>query len=76
MQFESHKHVLLGLFLASYDLGFSLGGMVMGIIVQFGSYPMMFSACSVIGLLAIIYNLTASGEYTNLEHCDALQRSK
>ncbi|MEK4170579.1 MULTISPECIES: staphylopine family metallophore export MFS transporter CntE [Lysinibacillus] len=73
---ESHKHVLLGLFLASYDLGFSLGGMVMGIIVQFGSYPMMFSACSVIGLLAIIYNLTASGEYTNLEHCDALQRSK
>lgn len=57
---ESHKHILLGLFLASYDLGFSLGGMVMGVIIQFGSYPAMFGVCSVIGLVAIAYNFTAS----------------
>lgn len=41
----SHKHVHLGLFLASYDFGFSLGGVPKGVIIQFGSYPMMFAAC-------------------------------
>lgn len=56
---ESHKHVLLGLFLASYDLGFSLGGMLMGVVVQFGSYPIMFAVCSAIGLAAVGYNYTA-----------------
>lgn len=56
---ESHKHVLLGLFLASYDLGFSLGGMLMGFVVQFGSYPIMFAVCSAIGLIAVAYNYTA-----------------
>lgn len=56
---ESHKHVLLGLFLASYDLGFSLGGMLMGFVVQFGSYPIMFAVCSAIGLAAVGYNYTA-----------------
>ncbi|QCR31276.1 MFS transporter [Lysinibacillus sp. SGAir0095] len=57
---ESHKHVLLGIFLASYDLGFSLGGMLMGIVIQFGSYPIMFAACSIMGVVAIIYNFIAS----------------
>ncbi len=56
---ESHKHVLLGLFLASYDLGFSLGGMLMGFVVQFGSYPIMFAVCSALGLIAVAYNYTA-----------------
>lgn len=68
---ESHKHVLLGLFLASYDFGFSLGGVLMGIIIQFGSYPMMFAACSVIGLIAIGYNYfvkSVNGQESFLEH--------
>lgn len=47
------KHILLGLFLASYDLGFSLGGLVMGFVVQWGSYEAMFAACSAIAFLAL-----------------------
>lgn len=55
---DSHKHILLGLFLASYDLGFSLGGMLMGIVIQFGSYPIMFFTCAIISIAAIAYNYT------------------
>lgn len=57
---ESHKQILLGLFLASYDLGFSLGGMLMGVIAQLVSYPVMFASCSLIGLIAILCNYLAN----------------
>lgn len=50
---QETKHILLGLFLASYDLGFSLGGFLMGFVVQFGSYQLMFAVCSVIALIAL-----------------------
>ncbi|MCM3788940.1 MFS transporter [Domibacillus indicus] len=48
------KHILLGIFLASYDLGFSLGGLVMGFVVQIASYSFMFTACSAIALCALV----------------------
>ncbi|WP_050181036.1 staphylopine family metallophore export MFS transporter CntE [Domibacillus robiginosus] len=50
---QETRHILLGVFLASYDLGFSLGSFVMGFVVQFGSYSVMFTACSLITLLAL-----------------------
>lgn len=56
---DEQRHILLGLFLASYDLGFSLGGFLMGFVVQFMSYEMMFIACSLLGALAITYNFFA-----------------
>lgn len=55
---EEQRHILLGFFLASYDLGFSMGGMVMGFVVQFMSYEVMFAACSIVGLMALLVNFT------------------
>lgn len=48
------KHILLGFFLASYDLGFALGGLIMGFVVQASSFSFMFITCSIIGLFAIV----------------------
>lgn len=53
---DGQRHILLGIFLASYDLGFSLGGFVMGFVVQFWSYEAMFIACSVLGGVVLLYN--------------------
>lgn len=53
---DGQRHILLGVFLASYDLGFSLGGFVMGFVVQFSSYETMFIACSVLGGVVLLYN--------------------
>jgi MFS family permease len=50
------KHILLGVFLASYDLGFALGGFVMGFVIQLSSFSSMFVTCSILGLAAIMFN--------------------
>ncbi|WP_413375580.1 staphylopine family metallophore export MFS transporter CntE [Alkalihalobacillus sp. 1P02AB] len=50
---KEKKHVLFGLFLASYDLGFSLGGLILGFVVQFTSYSTMFVICSFMTLAVI-----------------------
>lgn len=57
---DGQRHILLGIFLASYDLGFSLGGFAMGFVVQFLSYEAMFIGCSVLGLAALMYNFAPS----------------
>ncbi|WP_407946418.1 staphylopine family metallophore export MFS transporter CntE [Paenibacillus alkaliterrae] len=49
------KHILLGVFLASYDLGFASGGFVMGFVIQSSSFSSMFFACSIIGLAATMF---------------------
>ncbi|MGE7839149.1 staphylopine family metallophore export MFS transporter CntE [Lysinibacillus sp. NPDC093712] len=50
---EDKKPILLGVFLATYDLGFSFGSLAMGIVVQYSSYAMMFIVCSIVALIAI-----------------------
>lgn len=55
---EEQRHILLGVFLSSYDLGFSMGSMMMGFVVQFMSYELMFAACSIVGLMALFVNFT------------------
>ncbi|OKL36749.1 staphylopine family metallophore export MFS transporter CntE [Domibacillus mangrovi] len=52
---KESKHILLGVFLASYDLGFALGGFVMGFVIQMSSFSTMFIICSIIGLAAIVF---------------------
>jgi MFS family permease len=49
------KHILLGVFLASYDLGFAIGGFVMGFVIQLSSFSFMFVMCSILGLAAIMF---------------------
>lgn len=48
------RYVLMGIFMSSYDLGFSLGGLVMGIVVQSSSYSTMFTVCTILSIGAMI----------------------
>ncbi|WP_180320591.1 staphylopine family metallophore export MFS transporter CntE [Alkalihalobacterium alkalinitrilicum] len=52
---QESKHILLGVFLASYDLGFALGGFVMGFVIQMSSFSIMFIICAIVGLAAIMF---------------------
>lgn len=63
---NEQRHVLLGVFLASYDLGFSLGGFLTGFIVQFASYEVMFMTCTAISLLALAINFSKSKRMNSL----------
>ncbi|TYP70071.1 putative MFS family arabinose efflux permease [Paenibacillus methanolicus] len=51
------KYAWMGLFMCSYDLGFSLGGLVMGLVVEDFSYAVMFYCCAALSLLAWIVML-------------------
>ncbi|MFJ7405606.1 MULTISPECIES: staphylopine family metallophore export MFS transporter CntE [unclassified Lysinibacillus] len=50
---KESRYVLLGLYLATYDLGFGIGSFLMGFVVQLTSYSLMFIACSIIAALAL-----------------------
>ncbi|MFJ5790400.1 staphylopine family metallophore export MFS transporter CntE [Lysinibacillus sp. NPDC093197] len=50
---EKKKHILLGVYLATYDLGFSFGSLAMGVVVQYSSYAFMFIVCSIVAFIAI-----------------------
>lgn len=46
------RYTLMGLFMSAYDLGFALGGLVFGWIAQIGSYPTVFTCCTILALIA------------------------
>ncbi|KAA2279886.1 MFS transporter, partial [Clostridioides difficile] len=48
------RYVLMGIFMSSYDLGFSLGGLAMGLIVQMSSYSTMFMICTLLSITAMV----------------------
>ncbi|WP_181151163.1 MFS transporter [Paenibacillus sp. PCH8] len=48
------RYVLMGIFMSSYDLGFSLGGLAMGLIVQSSSYSTMFMICTLLSVAAMV----------------------
>jgi MFS family permease len=48
------RAVLLGLFISSYDLGFSLGGVLMGMAAQWFTYSGMFTICALSSLSVLI----------------------
>lgn len=47
------RNVLLGLFIATADLGISLGGMVMGMVADAANYAQMFIVCAVLDLVML-----------------------
>ncbi|QNK60877.1 staphylopine family metallophore export MFS transporter CntE [Paenibacillus sp. PAMC21692] len=49
---KTERNVLIGLFIATADLGVSLGGIVMGPVADLASYSSMYLICAVIALLA------------------------
>jgi len=54
------KHMLLGVFLATYDLGTTLGSFAMGFVVQWTSFATMFLVCAGIAALASGYAIARS----------------
>lgn len=51
---EANRNVLLGLFIATADLGISLGGVLMGPVADLYSYEFMYMICAVISALLIM----------------------
>jgi MFS family permease len=49
---KADRNVLIGLFIATADLGVSLGGIVMGPVADLTSYSSMYLICAALALLA------------------------
>ncbi|MGG4479075.1 staphylopine family metallophore export MFS transporter CntE [Paenibacillus illinoisensis] len=52
---QTNRNVLIGLFIATADLGVSLGGVVMGPVADLFSFSWMYLICAVLGALMIIF---------------------
>ena len=52
---QTNRNVLIGLFIATADLGVSLGGVVMGPVADLSSFSWMYMICAVLGALMIIF---------------------
>ncbi|MBV6713356.1 staphylopine family metallophore export MFS transporter CntE [Paenibacillus chitinolyticus] len=52
---QNNRNVLLGLFIATADLGVSLGGVVMGPVADLSSYSFMYLICAILGLSMIFF---------------------
>ncbi|CAI6083094.1 Staphylopine export protein [Paenibacillus sp. JJ-100] len=50
-----NRNVLMGLFIATADLGISLGGVVMGPVADLSSYSFMYMICAILGALMILF---------------------
>ncbi|CAM4492232.1 MFS family permease [Paenibacillus endophyticus] len=62
---KAERGVLIGLFIATADLGVSLGGIIMGPVADLTSYSTMYLMCAVIGVAAtafIVWGRKASYE--------------
>lgn len=56
---KADRNVLIGLFIATADLGVSLGGIVMGPIADLTSYSTMYLICAALTILAASFALRA-----------------
>lgn len=52
---QLNRNVLMGLFIATADLGISLGGVVMGPIADISSYSFMYTICAILGAVMIVF---------------------
>ncbi|WP_217558928.1 MFS transporter [Paenibacillus sp. GbtcB18] len=52
---QHNRNVLLGLFIATADLGVSLGGVVMGPVADLSSYSFMYLICAILGASMIFF---------------------
>ncbi|MDQ0059318.1 staphylopine family metallophore export MFS transporter CntE [Paenibacillus harenae] len=51
---QENRNVLIGLFIATADLGISMGGFLMGPIADLSSYSFMYMICAILGAAMII----------------------
>ncbi|MGM0852792.1 MAG: staphylopine family metallophore export MFS transporter CntE [Bacillota bacterium] len=59
---KMERNVLLGLFIATADLGVSLGGVVMGPLADLSSYSFMYGMCAILGGLMILFSFKRTME--------------
>ncbi|MGR6545560.1 staphylopine family metallophore export MFS transporter CntE [Paenibacillus tundrae] len=52
---QLNRNVLIGLFIATADLGISLGGVIMGPLADVFSYSMMYMICAILGAVMIVF---------------------
>ncbi|WP_145408648.1 staphylopine family metallophore export MFS transporter CntE [Paenibacillus xylanexedens] len=52
---QLNRNVLIGLFIATADLGISLGGVIMGPLADLFSYSMMYMICAILGAVMIVF---------------------
>ncbi|WP_336782923.1 staphylopine family metallophore export MFS transporter CntE [Paenibacillus illinoisensis] len=52
---QTNRNVLIGLFIATADLGVSLGGVVMGPVADLFSFSWMYLICAALGALMIVF---------------------
>ncbi|UVI33486.1 staphylopine family metallophore export MFS transporter CntE [Paenibacillus spongiae] len=52
---QMNRNVLIGLFIATADLGVSLGGIIMGPVADLFSYSSMYMICAVMGASMILF---------------------
>ncbi|KGP79664.1 MULTISPECIES: staphylopine family metallophore export MFS transporter CntE [unclassified Paenibacillus] len=52
---QLNRNVLIGLFIATADLGVSLGGVLMGPIADLSSYSFMYMICAILGAVMIAF---------------------
>lgn len=69
---QQGRNVLLGLFIATADLGVSLGGAAMGPLADLTSYSVMYLICAVLGVVMAAFSYDRrgklSGAATTLDH--------
>jgi len=51
---KASRNVLIGLFIATADLGISLGGILMGPVADLSSFSFMYMICAALGLLTVV----------------------
>lgn len=54
---EQSRNILMGLFIATADLGMSLGSILMGPLADYWSYSWMYGICAAVGVLLILFVL-------------------
>lgn len=52
---QANRNVLIGLFIATADMGVSLGGMIMGPVADLSSYSFMYTLCAVLGVAMAVF---------------------
>jgi MFS family permease len=61
---QMNRNVLLGLFIAMADLGVSLGGVIMGPIIDISSYSFMYTICASLVVVSCIFAFERRQKYT------------
>ncbi|TGU88564.1 MFS transporter, partial [Mesorhizobium sp. M00.F.Ca.ET.186.01.1.1] len=52
---QASRNVLIGLFIATADLGVSLGGIIMGPVADLSSYSFMYMLCALLGVAMTLF---------------------